>query len=63
MLAIATTTSGVDSGAPASLAGMPTAFVSALPEAGSLFAFLATTEQRVGDTFWPELPGGTLSIR
>ena len=63
MLAITTTTSGVGSGAPASLAGMPPAFGSALPESGSLFAFLATTEQRDGDTFWPELPGGTLSLR
>jgi hypothetical protein len=61
-LSIAATTESVTVGAPASLAGMPPALVSALPSADSVFAFLAS-EDAHADTFWPELPGGALTLR
>jgi len=58
-----TASAGISSvGAPASLAGMPPTLVSALPSAESVFAFL-TVADHTGDTFWPDLPGGTLSLR
>ncbi len=60
-LSIAATTAGAGVAAPASLAGMPPAIVSALPHAEAVFAFL--TVEGNGDTFWPELPGGRLAVR
>jgi len=62
MLSITTATGVLDGGAPAALAGMPPALVNALPTAEEVFAFLAS-KNSTGDSFWPELPGGTLSIR
>ena len=60
-LAITASGSGGD-GVPASLAGLSPAVVSALPTAEALFGYLNGANAN-GDTFWPELPGGTLSLR